>query len=536
MRKFTKNVTSVLAIAWLIVFMGCGASDDDDKKGGTYTPRYKTVPYSKIPLSKSAASKSAAPNYEVMLSAYDNTYYYYVLYLGYVERVPVLFRDAVSWTGSPAAGLTVGFSREEADEKMVSNSITTAITETVSKEQEVNYSVAVELEANAKAGLFGTGAGWRAQLGVTAGGSTTWGSSTERSRESTSETALTKSTGSSDSLEFTITGDDPHGKYRYTLFGTTDVYMVVQIKTSKQSMDDITDYYVSFCARPATYAWGVDYEPNQNGTFKKNVDSELLELPNIDVENLEVPTTKVSDAAIPKPAQPTADPAGGSYYGDIDVKLSSANSDSKIYYTTDTSTPNASSALYTDTSPIKIKKSCTLKAVAIKEGSPDSDVMTENYTITPGRQRDWYYNWAYTLSRAEGGSVTKVQGDSEIGSSSGKNIDWDIQVDLRPSGNNVVASFTYQVREKGGDNSILKLTQDITIPLNKNDIQIDYPYNNYYRSGTISGKQHEFVRIYPESPVGGPLYNLLVKIDGSGNDEGNIAVMVGLGFNYTYQP
>ena len=47
----------------------------------------------------------------------------------------------------------------------------------------------------------------------------------------------------------------------------------------------------------------------------------------------------------------------------------------------------------------------------------------------------------------------------------------------RPRGNDAVASFTYQVKEGGGDNSILKLTQEFTIPLHKNEIQIDYPYN-----------------------------------------------------------
>ncbi|MCL2128224.1 MAG: chitobiase/beta-hexosaminidase C-terminal domain-containing protein, partial [Treponema sp.] len=207
--------------------------------------------------------------------------------------------------------------------------------------------------------------------------------------------------------------------------------------------------------------------------------------------------------------------------------------DSKIYYTINGGDPDASSTLYTGA--ITISSSCVLKAVAIKEGSPASDIMTETYTITPGRRQEWSYT-GYTLSRANEGTVVKVQGDSEINTKSGQNTNWEIEVSLQPRGNNAVASFTYTVKEQKGDYSILRLTQEVTIPLNRNDIQIVYPYNNYYLSGTITGEQHNYVTIYPENPVGGPIYNLSVRVDGSGNDEGNIGAVVYLGFNYTYQP
>ncbi|MCL2067619.1 MAG: chitobiase/beta-hexosaminidase C-terminal domain-containing protein [Treponema sp.] len=523
-------ITLAVIISIGFAAMSLTGCEQEGSEGGRtlHTPRYQTVPYSQ-------AAGSGNAGYEVMISAYDDTHYYYVLYLGYINRVPILFRDAVLWNGAPASGLTVGFSREEATEEMVSNSIMIASSETVSKAQELNYGLTLGMEASAKGGFLGIAeVGWKASVSATVGGSTTWGSEASRSRESTVETATTKSTGTTDSLEFTVMGDDPHGKYRYTLFGTTDVYIVMQTNKDPQTMADITDSYISFCGRPDTFAWGVDYEPDENGTFKKNVSSNLLELPDLDFSSLVIPTTPVAEVQIPKPAAPTADPPGSTYVSAVSVTLSSVNTDSKIYYTTNNSEPTASSTLYTG--PVTVSSSCVLKAVAIRDGAPASDVMTETYTITPGRQQE-YFRQTYTISRANGGTVTKVQGDGNIDSKPGKNTDWDVDVSLAPRGNNAVATVTYHVREKGGDNSILKLTQEITIPLNKSDIRIEYPYNQYFVSGTITGQQHGGVwKLNPHDPVGGPIYSLRVWIDGSGSDEGNIKVELTLGFNYTHQP
>ena len=218
-----------IALSAIIAIGFTACPNPHSGKSPLHTPRYQTVPYDQ-----------GGADFEVRISAYDDAHYYYVLYLGYVNRVPILFRDAVLWNGTPASGLTVGFSRDEATEEMISNSITTASSETVSKDQELNYGVTIGAEASAKGGFFGIASvGWKASVAATVGGSTTWGSESTRSRESTVETARTKSTGTSDSLEFTVMGDDPYGKYRYTLFGTTDVYLVMQVDKSNLSMNGI---------------------------------------------------------------------------------------------------------------------------------------------------------------------------------------------------------------------------------------------------------------------------------------------------------
>ena len=80
-----------------------------------------------------------------------------------------------------------------------------------------------------------------------------------------------------------------------------------------------------------------------------------------------------------KAASPVADPTGGNYSAALLVRLSSATEGAAIHYTTDGSTPTASSALYTG--GITVSISTSLKAIAVRSGMANSDVMTEEYTL-----------------------------------------------------------------------------------------------------------------------------------------------------------
>ncbi|SDX37958.1 chitobiase/beta-hexosaminidase C-terminal domain-containing protein [Paenibacillus sp. CF384] len=79
-------------------------------------------------------------------------------------------------------------------------------------------------------------------------------------------------------------------------------------------------------------------------------------------------------------ATPTFGLAAGTYSGTQSVSLSTATSGADIRYTTNGSTPTASSTLYTG--PVSVSSSMTLKAIAIKSGMSDSSVASAAYTIT----------------------------------------------------------------------------------------------------------------------------------------------------------
>ncbi|GIP30805.1 hypothetical protein J2TS4_00150 [Paenibacillus sp. J2TS4] len=83
-------------------------------------------------------------------------------------------------------------------------------------------------------------------------------------------------------------------------------------------------------------------------------------------------------------AKPVAHPAGGEVPPGTKVSLSTETEDATIYYTLDGSTPSSSSMEYT--APIEVTAEMTIKAIAVKAGMLDSEVMTESYTILQPEQ------------------------------------------------------------------------------------------------------------------------------------------------------
>jgi hypothetical protein len=80
-----------------------------------------------------------------------------------------------------------------------------------------------------------------------------------------------------------------------------------------------------------------------------------------------------------KAATPRANPAGGTYTVTQDVTLTTDPEGTAIHYTTDGSTPTASSTRYT--SAISVAETTTIKAIAVSTGLVESDLLTAAYTI-----------------------------------------------------------------------------------------------------------------------------------------------------------
>jgi len=76
---------------------------------------------------------------------------------------------------------------------------------------------------------------------------------------------------------------------------------------------------------------------------------------------------------------PVANPIGGTYNTPQNVSLSSSTLGANIYYTLDGSTPSIDSLLYS--SPINVDSNLTIKAIALKNGYDQSNLMIENYSI-----------------------------------------------------------------------------------------------------------------------------------------------------------
>jgi len=92
-------------------------------------------------------------------------------------------------------------------------------------------------------------------------------------------------------------------------------------------------------------------------------------------------TVQILVANVPPAATPTFSPAAGTYVTAQTVTISDVTPGATIYYTTDGSTPTATSTVYT--AAIKVGSTETLKALAIAPGYLSSAVASGVYTITP---------------------------------------------------------------------------------------------------------------------------------------------------------
>ena len=82
---------------------------------------------------------------------------------------------------------------------------------------------------------------------------------------------------------------------------------------------------------------------------------------------------------ISKVIAPTFSPVAGAVAAGTNVAISTATEGATIYYTIDGTEPTTSSSIYS--APITIDAAKTIKAFAVKDGYPNSDVATASYTI-----------------------------------------------------------------------------------------------------------------------------------------------------------
>ncbi|MCQ2307677.1 MAG: chitobiase/beta-hexosaminidase C-terminal domain-containing protein [Bacteroidales bacterium] len=78
-------------------------------------------------------------------------------------------------------------------------------------------------------------------------------------------------------------------------------------------------------------------------------------------------------------ATPTFSPSAGTYFETQNVSISCATEGATIHYTTDGTTPDTFSSVYS--APISVAQTTTVKAIAVKEGLDNSPVATAAYTI-----------------------------------------------------------------------------------------------------------------------------------------------------------
>jgi hypothetical protein len=189
-------------------------------------------------------------------------------------------------------------------------------------------------------------------------------------------------------------------------------------------------------------------------------------------------------------------PAAGTYSSVQEVTLSDADASAKIYYTTDGSTPSASSTLYAG--PIKVAVSETIKAIAIDPSLANSDIGAAAYVIQAGGTTINFANgFSSTAGLTLNGSA-KASNDSRLqltdgGLEEASSVFWNTPMNIQA----FTSTFTFQLSEAqangftftiqnagptalGGDSAGLGY-QDI-----QKSVAIKFNFYNYENEGSDS--------------------------------------------------
>lgn len=175
--------------------------------------------------------------------------------------------------------------------------------------------------------------------------------------------------------------------------------LTTNFETYESELVKIND--CSFTSPTGNFANGVIYPiSDAAGTYNfrtgfYDVDYIGQPIPTIPMHIVGIPTSRLetnvvtcfftarntADFLIPtsQASAPTFDPAAGLYSSPLNVTISSATTDAAIYYTLDGTEPTALSTVYA--SPILVSETTTIKAIAIADGMPASDISVATYTI-----------------------------------------------------------------------------------------------------------------------------------------------------------
>lgn len=123
---------------------------------------------------------------------------------------------------------------------------------------------------------------------------------------------------------------------------------------------------------------------------------------------LQVPWTVLLEQV----AKPIATPAGGEVQAGTQVTLRTVTDGATIYYTMDGSTPSNKSIEYS--TPIKVTAAMTIKAIAVKGGMADSEVIEEHYTLRSQNSNDGSGGGGGGWTGSNSGHVTSSNGTVTI--------------------------------------------------------------------------------------------------------------------------
>ena len=167
-----------------------------------------------------------------------------------------------------------------------------------------------------------------------------------------------------------------------------DGYKLITVAASNSSgCSTSTKVGISSSADEANYIDGgaIQQWSTQSSTYTYNLTSTdvntmyYLYVTNKNAQVTSLTLTYEQEGGTPTVAAPTFSPAAGTYYEAQNVTIGCATEGATIYYTLDGTDPTTESTVYS--TPIAITETTTVKALGVKEGMNNSNIVTATYTI-----------------------------------------------------------------------------------------------------------------------------------------------------------
>ncbi len=217
----------------------------------------------------------------------------------------------------------------------------------------------------------------------------------------------------------------------------TTVIPVSEITLDKESLDmnvedeaELTATITPDTATNKSVAWTVEPEGIVTLSAATSESGTAVRITAVAEGEVTVTATSAYDATksksvtitvSPKPVAvtPVADPAGDEYeltQGEsLSVTLSTTTEEADIYYTLDGTDPTVESTKYE--APIELTETSAIKAIAVKDGFNNSEVMTETYTIITHSEHDWTFTgftWAEDSTSAVADFTCTIGGETGV--------------------------------------------------------------------------------------------------------------------------
>jgi hypothetical protein len=208
---------------------------------------------------------------ERVVDEYGNHWSNYVIYLGRVDYVPI--EDSLaSYNYSGVSTSNIYHTQATITTKTISSSVEKTVSETTTISNTDHNIVDVKVGFTYK----GFSASARVMVESTQTNETVYQTSTTHK-----DTVLDSVTNATkDTISYTIGNNgEPAGRYRISLFCTTDVYLVVKLNDNKEKLGDPA---IVVCPREGSYTYSLDYDPSPTGDFKRTEGGEMLSIPTLD--------------------------------------------------------------------------------------------------------------------------------------------------------------------------------------------------------------------------------------------------------------